>query len=155
MKKLILILILFTITKTNAQCFNGFCVSKSGEGATIVGNFIVDNSLKYYQPSGFSGIGVHGGVWVNSLGFTIGGVDSKVSDKSSATRSLVFTMMARAKFFDEKIQFITFFAVGNNNYQDIGARIGYKIFPNTYAGAVFGHQMHYGLSLSVSLTKNQ
>ena len=140
--------------QSKSQCFNGFCVTKSGEGATIVGNFLVDNSLKYYQPSGFSGIGVHGGVWVNSLGFTIGGVDSRVSEKRNATRNLVFTMMARGHFFQEAVQVIPFFAVGNNNYQDIGVRIGYRIFPNTYAGTVFSYTMHYGISLSVSLTKN-
>lgn len=145
---------LLAAIKSNAQCFNGFCVAKSGEGATIVGNFLVDNSLKYYQPSGFSGIGVHGGVWVNSLGFTIGGVDSRVSEKRNATRNLVFTMMARGHFFQESIQVIPFFAVGNDNYQDAGVRIGYRIFPNTYAGAVFSYTMRYGLSLSVSLTKN-
>lgn len=153
MKTIIFCLALLAATTTQAQCLGGLCKRPFGEGATITASMIVDNSFRYYQPSGFAGIGVHAGVWVNNMGFTLGYVESKVSEKANARRDLAFTMQARALFFEERIQAIPFFAVGSNNYQDAGLRVGYRIFNNTYVGLVGGYQMKYGLSVTVSTGK--
>lgn len=71
MKKLIFaILLLATIQSSAQQCYLGSC-----DLPKVTAAVVVDNSFKYYQPSGFSGFGIHAGVWVGWLGFTIGGVE--------------------------------------------------------------------------------
>jgi len=89
--------------------------------------------------------------WVGSLGFTIGGVDSKQNSQVSARRDLVFGLMTRIRFLEEKLQAVPFLDVGTNNYQDLGLRLGYKIGRGTYLGAMSSLTMHYGLSLTVSV----
>lgn len=152
MKKAITILFLLLSMYAKSQCIDGVCVGH-GEGANISPVFLVDNSFKYFQPSGFAGIGIHAGVWVGTLGFTIGGVDSKMNSKSSARRELAFGLMTKIVFLQEKIQAIPFFNIGTNNYQDAGIRIGYKVGEGTYVGAMTSVTMHYGLSVTVAIDK--
>lgn len=153
MKNILIAIMLLASIKSNAQCIGGVCYGP-GEGAKITAAFIVDNSFKFYQPSGFAGIGIHAGVWVGSLGFTIGGIDSKKNTQSNARRDLAFSMMTRVRFLNEKIQAVPFFSVGTNNYQDVGLRLGYKIGRGTYLGAMSSINLHYGLSLTVSVESN-
>lgn len=144
-----LFLILYCI-QGKAQCFNNYCISKNGEERIITGVLNVDNSLKFYQPSGFAGIGIHVGAWFRNIGLTVGGVDSKVGDKYKATRCAVVTLMTRIVILDDKIQTIGFIAAGTNNYQDIGIRTGYKVGKGIYAGVMTSFTMKYGLSLSAN-----
>lgn len=153
MKNIIIIIVCFFCLKANSQCIDDVCFGH-GDGAKVTANFLVDNSFKFYQPSGFAGIGIHAGIWVGSLGFTIGGIDSKLNSQTPASRELAFGLMTRILFFEEKIQAIPFLNIGSNNYQDAGLRIGYKIGRGTYLGAMTSVTMHYGLSLSVSIEKN-
>lgn len=147
MKKVLFTLILLCAIQAHSQCIDGVC---RREGASITASMIVDNSFRYYQPSGFAGIGVHAGVWAGSLGATIGYVESKANEKTAARRELAFTLQTKIMFLEERIQAVPFLAVGSNNYQDIGLRIGYKVYANTYIGIVGSYQMKYGLSVAVS-----
>jgi len=51
-------LIIYSI-QSKSQCVDGICIR---QGAPITAAFIVDNSFKFYQPSGFAGIGIHAGI---------------------------------------------------------------------------------------------
>lgn len=153
MKKLLIAILVMAAIQTKAQCIDGVCFGH-GEGAKVTAAFLVDNSFKFYQPSGFAGIGIHAGVWVGSLGFTIGGIDSKLNSQTPARRELAFGLMTRIMFLEEKLQAVPFFNIGTNNYQDAGIRLGYKIGHGTYLGAMTSVTMHYGLSLTVSVERN-
>jgi hypothetical protein len=155
MKQLILAFMLLVTVKSNAQCWGGTTPTKSygsGFSPNITAAVVIDKSMKYY-PSGFAGFGVHAGVWIDWLGFTVGGVESKVGEKSEARRDLVFTMSGRYKFIDDKLQISPYFAVGSNNYQDIGIRAGWYVLNSAYIGAFVGRTQHYGISIMVSLDK--
>jgi hypothetical protein len=148
MKNLLFAFMLLAI-QSNAQCWKG-SPRKASVGPKITASLIIDKSMKYY-PSGFSGFGVHTGVWIDWLGFTVGGVESKINDKSEARRDLVFTMYGRYNFIDDKLQISPYFSVGSNNYQDIGIRAGWYILNSAYVGAFIGRTQHYGISIMVSL----
>lgn len=150
MKKIVFFILLIpTLAKT--QCIGGSCQRENSLFSPV---FIVDNSFKYFQPSGFSGIGLYGGIWAGSLGFVVGGVDSKEADKKNARRDLTFGIMTRIHLFDENVQVIPFLNVGTNNYQDAGIRVGYKIGSGSYLSAMSSITMHYGMSVIVTISKN-
>lgn len=148
MKKIILILLLFPLLSKSQSCYLGSC-----EKSQVTAAVIIDNSFKYYEPTGFSGFGVHAGIWIDWLGFTIGGVESKVNAKTPATREAVFTMMGRYQILEDKIQVSPFFTIGTNNCQDVGIRVGYKVYNGIYVGAVGSRLMKYGLSIQVSVNR--
>jgi hypothetical protein len=149
MKKILLLLLMSPVI-AKSQCIGGSC---EREGSKFSFTFQVDNSLRYYQPSGFSGIGVYAGVWAGSLGFVVGGVDSRSSTKFSARRDLTFGMMTRIHLFEDNLQLVPFFNVGTNNYQDAGLRIGYKVSQGIYAGVMTSLTMNYGITISATVHK--
>lgn len=59
----------------------------------------------------------------------------------------------RYQFLEDKIQVSPFFSIGTNNCQDVGIRVGYKVFNGIYVGAIGSRLMKYGLSISVSVNK--
>lgn len=151
MKKLIFAILLLALNKSIAQqCFRGSCGSPNVTAAVII-----DNSLRYYGPTGFSGFGVHAGVWVDWLGFTAGGVESKINAETIATREAVFTMLGRYTLANEKVQISPFFSVGTNNFQDIGIRAGWYILNSAYVGVVASRTMHYGITIMVSVNHSK
>lgn len=147
MKKVFFVFCLIIALQSKSQCV-GSC-----EPVKVTAAVVIDNSFKYYGPTGFSGFGVHAGVWINWLGFTIGGVESKVNANTPATREAVFTMMGRYQLLEDKIQVSPFFSIGTNNCQDVGIRVGYKVYNGIYVGAVGSRLMKYGLSIQVSVNK--
>ena len=156
MKQLLLFLGLFAALNSSGQCWRGVTPTKNYDAVTplVTGAVIVDKSFRYFPTSGFSGFGVHAGVWVGWLGFTLGGVESKLNEKTPATREAVFTMYGRYKFIDERLQVSPYFSVGSNNYQDIGLRVGWKVLNSAYIGGFCGRTNHYGLTVMVSLDPN-
>jgi hypothetical protein len=154
MKKILLILLLAATSQINAQCWSGSQPFKAGIGPNITAALIVDKSLRYYQ-SGFSGLGVHAGIWIDGIGFTLGAVESKINKNTPATRELAFTILGRYTAFDEKIQFVPFFAVGSDNFQDVGIRVGYRIDDGVYLGLLASRTMQYGFSVAVSLNHSK
>ena len=151
MKTIILAILLLASIPSKAQlCYLGSC-----EKPSVTAAVIIDNSFKYYQPNGFSGFGIHAGVWIGWLGFTLGGVESKVNSTTPATREAVFTMLGRYQFLNEKIQVSPFFSVGTNNCQDVGIRAGYRVYDGIYVGGVASRLMKYGVSVSVSVNHSK
>ena len=63
MKTIILAILLLASIPSKAQlCYLGSC-----EKPSVTAAVIIDNSFKYYQPNGFSGFGIHAGVWIGWL----------------------------------------------------------------------------------------
>lgn len=150
MKKLLIVLLLFAL-KSNAQCWSGSSPMKA-YSPDITPAVIIDKSMHYY-PSGFAGTGVHVGIWINSIGFTLGGVESKI--RKEAARDFVFTMLGKYQVLDDKIQIVPFFSVGSDNFQDVGLRVGYKIMDGGYLGAVFSRSMDFGINFTISVNKQK
>lgn len=111
-------------------------------------NVQIDNSFKYYQPSGFSGIGVHAGIWIKDFGFTLGGADTKKNKLVNARRDLMVSVMQKFELND--FQFIPFYSVGTNKYFDLGLRIGYKVYEGIYIGGMSSLNLKYGLTISIT-----
>jgi hypothetical protein len=151
MKKLITILLLLPLLSTAQSCVWGGGKSGGGEPAKITANVQVDNSFKYYQPSGFSGIGIHAGVWFGNLGLTLGGTDTRRDYSVYARRDLVVSIMQRVLLFEERLQLMPFFSAGTNSYSDLGFRAGWKVYDGIYVGGMTSVNMKYGLSVSVSV----
>lgn len=150
MKKLLFALLILVSFQSYSQCWSGLTPFKSGYKPDITAAVVIDKSMRYYQ-SGFAGTGIHAGIWIDWLGFTVGGVESKMGIQSATTRDIVFTMLGRYWLLDDKIQVNPFFAVGSNNFQDVGIRAGYEIGDGIYLGGVFSRSMKYGINISVSI----
>ena len=156
MKKLLFAFMLLATIKSSAQCWTGSTpYDKRGEGSQVTAAVIIDNSLHYWQPSGFGGFGLHAGVWIDWIGLTVGGVESKMSEKAIATRAATFSILGRYTAFEEKVQIVPFFTVGTDNFQDVGIRIGYRLFDGVYLGGVASRSMKYGLNFCVSVNKQK
>ena len=148
MKKLLIILLLLPIGTIAQSCVWG---DNSGEAPKITLNLQFENSFRYYQPSGFSGIGVHAGVWFGDLGITLGGAYTRKDESVFARRDVMVSIMQRILLFEERVQITPFFSAGTNNYSDIGCRIGYKIHNGVYVGGMTSVNMKYGLNVSISV----
>jgi hypothetical protein len=150
MKKLLVAIALIVLIKTGkTQCFDSKSFSKNE--TTIAFGALVDWSLKYYQPSGFSGIGVHAGVWIDHIGVFGGFAESKLNSNTIATRELALTLATRYSFLKDRLVTSAFFAHGFHNYQDIGIRAGYDIWDNGIAvGAMTSRMMHFGISVMIT-----
>ena len=153
-KTLIVILILFSI-KSNAQCWMNQKPIKTDNIKFITPLVIVDKSMRFYEPTGFSGTGVHVGAWFPIFGVTVGGVESKFNDYTPTTREMAITILSRYKTMEDKIQVIPFFSFGTHNFHDVGVRIGYRVGDGVYFGAVASRSMKYGISISVSINDSK
>ncbi len=135
---------------TYSQCGYG----SKYEPTKVTAGVIIDWSLKSYRLTGFSGIGVHGGIWADHIGLFAGYVESKLNDESVATREIAATIAIRYSFLDDRLVTSGYFSNGTHNYQDIGFRAGYDIWNNGIAvGAMVSRTMHYGLSIMISMKK--
>jgi len=154
MKKLLIIAICITISvMAKAQCWLDKQPRESGyQGITAA--LTIDKSMRFYEPSGFSGTNIQAGIWIDWIGIPAGGVESKITSKSLATREAVVTILGRYWVFGDKIQVNPFFSVGTNNFQDIGVRAGYRIGDGIYLGAVASRSMKYGITVAVSVNRS-
>ncbi|MES2004294.1 MAG: hypothetical protein V4450_07220 [Bacteroidota bacterium] len=157
MKTVLLFAALTITTLCQAQCIWG---SKS-EPATITGGVLIDWSLKPLGQTGFTGLGVHAGIWIDpnstvipTLGVFGGYVESKLNDNTLATREVALTLAFSKAFMNDRLVFAGHFAHGTHNYQDIGFRAGYDIWNNGISvGAFVSRMMHYGFSVNISMKK--
>jgi hypothetical protein len=135
----------------------------SGKAADITAGVIIDGSLKQYEPTGFYGLGVSAGIWVNpcspvipTLGIFAGYIESKLNDKTPATGSMALTLTVSKAFINERLIVAGHFSHGTGNYQDIGLRVGYDIWDNGIAvGATVSRMMHYGITIMVSMKNSK
>ena len=151
---------------TSVFCYSQKCrLIKSNENQidnepTVTVGVIADVSLKPMGRVGFTGMGVHVGVWAGNaenwpnLGVFVGYVESKLNDSTIATRNGAATLSARIFLFEKHLQLCPFFAAGTNNYQDIGFRLGVKVNDGVYLGGIVSRMMHYGVSVQLSIFKN-
>lgn len=154
--KILLFIASFTIVSLcSAQCGYG----SNYKPTDINVGFILDWSLKQYEPSGFYGLGAGVGMWVDphstvvpALGIFAGYIESKLSPQTPATASGAVTLAIRYSFMEDRLATSAFFAAGTHNYQDYGLRVGYDIWNNGIAiGAMASRTMHYGLSLMITM----
>lgn len=150
MKILLLISALTISALCHAQCGYG----SRYKPTTVTAGVLIDWSVKPLGKSGFTGLGVHAGIWADNIGVFGGYVESKLNDSTVATREVAATIAIRYSFMNDRLVIAGHFSNGTHNYQDIGFRAGYDIWNNGITvGAFISRTMHYGISINVSMKR--
>lgn len=65
------VLIALLILSFTGTCKGQYCRPYGNYAVTkVTAAVIVDQSFRYYKPTGFTGFGLHAGVWIDWIGFT-------------------------------------------------------------------------------------